>query len=723
MIEKEEDAVIAPVVVVTPVPSEGGEIKEIQLTSLATDEGSDKGSATTGTLVDSDGEELRVKDVVENGAVDLHGNPAIKSKSGNWSACWLIFGCEVCERVAFYAISSNLLKYLTSELHEDIAQSAKNVMNWAGTTFLTPLLGAFVADAFLGRYWTLTAFCCSYVLAMVCVTLAVSVPSLKPPNCLSTPSGRVCPKASGLQVGFFYFALYLMAFGAGGIKSNVSAFAGDQFDENDPVESKRKLSFLNWWFVSISFGTMLSVSILVYVQDNVGWAWGYGAATSVTCIATTLFLLGSAKYRHQLPAGSPLTRIAQVLVAATRKWKLQVPDLELLYELEDPEGPHSPRHRKLPHSSGFVFLDKAAISKEEIALYKSRGREPNPWRLCPVTQVEEVKLLIRTLPIWMTNLMFSAVFAQVGTMFLSQGRTLDRRMGPHFMIPAASFPLFITLTICILLPLYDTYFVPFVRKLTGEERGLTSLQRIGIGQVISTIAIASAALVEMRRLRVARQHGLLDEPHTPLPMTIFWLLPQYMLIGTCEVFISVGMLEFFYNQAPDSMRSVGAALYLSTVAVGSFISSLLLSVVVKVTSRGSGGSWIGNNLNRAHLHRFYLLLTCLSTANFFLFLTCARWYQYKAVYREEDQERESSGLDDRLGGSMMTISETEFQHRLQHQCCAAVSVSVPVSAAGSKEGTPRKNTGSSSTRGARAMSFTCPPRPRAMESSFLSISC
>lgn len=107
---------------------------------------------------------------------------------------------------------------------------------------------------------------------------------------------------------------------------------------------------------------------------------------------------------------------------------------------------------------------------------------PSPWELCTVTQMEEVKLLVQMLPIWWTNLMFSAVFAQVGTLFLNQGTTMDRHMGPNFEIPVASIPLFITATTCIFLPLYDKYFMPFVRGSTGDIRGLTLLQRIGVGR-------------------------------------------------------------------------------------------------------------------------------------------------------------------------------------------------------------------------------------------------
>lgn len=281
------------------------------------------------------------------------------------------------------------------------------------------------------------------------------------------------------------------------------------------------------------------------------------------------------------------------------------------------------------------FLDKAAVISGDLEVYNFNGVRPDPWTLCSVTQVEEVKLLIRMLPIWVTNLMFSAVFAQVGTLFLSQGTTMDRRMSPNFQIPAASFPLFVTATICALLPLYDKFFVPFVRRFTGNKRGLTLLQRIGVGQVISTLSITLAAIVEMKRMRVAKNYLSAMEangtmkPNT-LPMTIFWLLPQYMLMGASEVFISVGQCEFFYDQVPDSMRSVGAALYLSTVAIGSFVSSLLVSIVTKFTWNSNGG-WIGNDLNRCHIDYFYWLLVGLSALNLVVYVASAKWYTYKQV--------------------------------------------------------------------------------------------
>jgi dipeptide/tripeptide permease len=73
---------------------------------------------------------------------------------------------ELFERMAYYGVASNLVMYLTTRLHQGTVVAANNVTNWAGTVFLTPLVGAFVADAYLGRYWTFVAGSAVYLLVI-----------------------------------------------------------------------------------------------------------------------------------------------------------------------------------------------------------------------------------------------------------------------------------------------------------------------------------------------------------------------------------------------------------------------------------------------------------------------------------------------------------------------------------------------------------------------------
>ena len=156
------------------------------------------------------------------------------------------------------------------------------------------------------------------------------------------------------------------------------------------------------------------------------------------------------------------------------------------------------------------------------------------WRLCTVTQVEEIKLLVKLLPIWVTTLMFQTTAQQLGTVFLRQGLTMNLHMGPHFKIPPASLELSCTITALIAIPLYDLYLVPFVRRFTGNERGFTLLQRIGIGLVLTVLGMAVSAIVEIKRLHVVHRYGLQDST-SPLPISVFWLTPQYSIMGIAQV--------------------------------------------------------------------------------------------------------------------------------------------------------------------------------------------
>ncbi|GMP55916.1 hypothetical protein CsSME_00020577 [Camellia sinensis var. sinensis] len=100
----------------------------------------------------------------EDGTVDLKGNPILRSKRGGWKACSFVVVYEVFERMAYYGISSNLVVYLTDKLHQGTVKSSNNVTNWVGTIWMTPILGAYVADAHLGRYWTFVIASVIYLL-------------------------------------------------------------------------------------------------------------------------------------------------------------------------------------------------------------------------------------------------------------------------------------------------------------------------------------------------------------------------------------------------------------------------------------------------------------------------------------------------------------------------------------------------------------------------------
>jgi peptide/histidine transporter 3/4 len=150
---------------------------------------------------------------------------------------------------------------------------------------------------------------------LIMLTLSVTVHVFKPPPCEGTGAGYAhCLPATAGQVGFFYFALYLMSLGGGSMKPCIAAFGADQFDEEDTRECAMKKSFFNWWVFGISIGGLISATVLVYVQDYVSWGWGFGTPTVLMGVYLILYVVGMKYYRHKPPTGSPFTQIAQVSV-------------------------------------------------------------------------------------------------------------------------------------------------------------------------------------------------------------------------------------------------------------------------------------------------------------------------------------------------------------------------------------------------------------------------
>jgi solute carrier family 15 (peptide/histidine transporter), member 3/4 len=115
----------------------------------------------------------------------------------------------------------------------------------------------------------------------------------------------------------------MIALGAGATKPCMSAFGADQFDAADTTA---KGSFFSFYYLVVTLGALLAGTIIVWIQDNYGWTFGFSVLTVLLAIALMTFLSGSKFYRYRKPIGSPLTRMCQVIVAATRKFSMDFPD-------------------------------------------------------------------------------------------------------------------------------------------------------------------------------------------------------------------------------------------------------------------------------------------------------------------------------------------------------------------------------------------------------------
>jgi len=146
--------------------------------------------------------------------------------------------------------------------------------------------------------------------------------------------------------------LFLTALGLGGMWPCVPTFGAGQFNDTDATEKVQKELYYNWYFFAVNGGFFIASTLLVWVQDNCGWGWGFGIPALFSATGIAGFLACMKLYRYQKPGGSAITRICQVVVAATRKINVDVPDdSSLLYEMPGKESAIV-GSRKLMHTDG-----------------------------------------------------------------------------------------------------------------------------------------------------------------------------------------------------------------------------------------------------------------------------------------------------------------------------------------------------------------------------------
>ncbi|KAG4188359.1 hypothetical protein ERO13_A08G158800v2 [Gossypium hirsutum] len=558
----------------------------------------------------------------QDGSVDWHGRPAIKAKSGQWTAGIIILLNQGLATLAFFGVGVNLVLFLTRVLDQNNAEAANNVSKWTGTVYIFSLVGAFLSDSYWGRYKTCAIFQVIFVIGLVSLSLSSYLFLIRPRGCGNQE--MPCGSHSGLEITLFYLSIYLVALGNGGYQPNIATFGADQFDEDDPKEGHSKVAFFSYFYLALNLGSLFSNTILGYFEDEGMWALGFWASAGSALAALVLFLSGTTRYRHFKPSGNPLSRFSQVLVAAIRKCSVDMPpDTDELYDID---GNYSSMNgnRKILHTDEFKFLDRAAYISTRDVEEQKKGTH-SMWRLCPVTQVEEVKCVLRLLPIWLCTIIYSVVFTQMASLFVEQGAAMKTTVS-NFRIPPASMSSFDILSVALFIFLYRRVLDPLVARIKKKgSRGLTELQRMGIGLVIAIMAMVSAGIVECYRLKHADKDCMHCEGSSSL--SIFWQVPQYAFIGASEVFMYVGQLEFFNAQTPDGLKSFGSALCMTSISLGNYVSSLLVTMVMKISTEDHMPGWIPGNLNKGHLDWFYFLLAGLTTIDLIVYIACARWYK------------------------------------------------------------------------------------------------
>ncbi|CAA6661862.1 unnamed protein product [Spirodela intermedia] len=492
--------------------------------------------------------------------------------------------------------TSNLIVYLIEEYKIKSIDTAQifNIIN--GCTNLAPIVGAVISDSF-GCFVVVAASRSLFsgapppnlhLFAQICLNSTFQQPqgmarftstatagALRPPPCQGDP--RRMQRALGGQNALLYTSVTLLCMGAGGTRFNMATMGANQFDR--PADQS---TFLNWYFFVMPVGAIIGSIVVVYVQDNVSWGWGFGAcaATSAAGEPPTESRPGTGGGRKEVENAAQPESSTEYYHGGSGEGKLKL------------QAP----------TPGFGFLNRAATKREGEV--NPDGSVAKPWSLCTVDQVEDLKAVLRILPLWSTSILLST---SIGILTVLQALSLDRHIGHRFFLPAGSLVVS-TLSACaVSIALLDALLLsrlfkllPALRRCSAWVLARRQRDRHGGG---------GAGAAKVRRRRTVPRPGSSAGGH---------LAHDRALAAAAAAGVALHYQEF-----PESLRSSATGMMGLVVAAGFYLSTAVVDLVRRATD------WFPDNINAARLDRFYWTLAAAGVVNLGYFILCARLHEYR----------------------------------------------------------------------------------------------
>jgi len=444
-----------------------------------------------------------------------------------------IIANEGCERFSFYGMRNILTPFLITTLlmflPEDMRTGeAKHVFHtFVIGVYFFPLLGGWLADRYFGKYNTVFWLSLVYCLGHACLAIFED------------------------NVNGFYFGLFLIALGSGGIKPLVASFVGDQFDHTN--KDKAKVVFDAFYWI-INFGSFFASLLMPLLLRDYGPAWAFGVPGILMFIATMVFWSGKKKYVHVPPAPAnphSFMRVAKSALLARQPGQGR-PGLNLA--LLGAAGALA----SLAMAAQWGFVIAACTALVLLMAFGGMGTSMQLDRargLHPDDAVDGVRAVLRILIVFALVTPFWSLFDQKASTWIVQANTMTTQvnlLGWTFDVIPAQMQALNPLLVMLLIPINNIALFPLMRKMGVEP---TPLRRMTAG-----IALSAAAWIVVGNLQVALDAG--DA------VSIAWQIAPYALLTLGEVLVSATGLEFAYSQAPASMKGVIMALWYLAVTVG-----------------------------------------------------------------------------------------------------------------------------------------------------------
>lgn len=355
------------------------------------------------------------------------------------SICFIVVN-EFCERFSYYGMKAVLTLYFLSYLHWDKDLSTAIYHAFSGLCYFTPILGALIADSWLGKYRTIIYLSIVYVIGHVVKSVG-AIPTVGD---------------STMHIALSMIGLILIAFGTGGIKPCVAAFGGDQFDEENASERQK---FFSVFYMSINAGSLLSTLITPILRSDVQcfgddcYALAFGVPAALMAVALVVFIGGSGLYKRNPPQGNVLLQVCNCIGFAIKtRWRRTKSDPKRKHWLDWAEDKYSKR------------------------------------------LIQEIKMVLRVLVLYIPLPMFWALFDQQGSRWTLQATRMNMAFGSVFNIKPDQMQMLNALLILVFVPIFDLIIYPLV---SCCRVNITPLRKMATGMVFAALAFGAATLVEV----------------------------------------------------------------------------------------------------------------------------------------------------------------------------------------------------------------------------------
>lgn len=446
-------------------------------------------------------------------------------------ACLFILVQEACERLAYYGIMPNLQSFLTTTLSVTANEANQLISIFQAMVYFFPLISAILADTFLGSFTTILVFSGLYMagLTLLCIS---AIPSIS-------------------QNWMVYVSLmFLIAFGAGGIKSCVNVMGASQFH---PTEHQKEITrFFTFFYAAINIGAIVGGIVVPLVkQITDSFFYSYLIPLGSFVIATVVFVLGSPRYVKMNPQGSQVMEILKVILASV---------------------------------CGCQSVDSCKESRG--------GRFKDQF-------IEDTKSLGYMMPLFALTIPFNICFNQMQTAFYTQSQKLHAKFFGWDMEPAQ------IQNVDPIAVIAFSFVVEYLLYNQLRKWNMTPsiLVRFSLGCIMGSLSLLCAMGLEL---------AIMKSSNPWETISIWWQVPQYSLVALGEIFLISTSYEVAFTYAPESLKGVGSGLNLLFMAIASLVSAALFSACASWMpdfDQNQPATW-----QESHFNYFFILLASNSFA-------------------------------------------------------------------------------------------------------------